>query len=113
MKLSKLLVATALLLIGFLVGCSKQAAADNSAPSTLTLGTLDLTSGEPSRHDAGNGESVVITASSLNANTLEIIVSLEKSGKTLSTARIMPAEQDRPQDLPIGRVHLQFTPHVK
>jgi hypothetical protein len=112
MKLGKALFGVALA-VSLLAGCSRKPSADATAPKALDLGTLELTSGQPSRHEVGGGEDCVITANALDASTLELVVVLEKNGKRVAFSRANPISPDQPLDTAIGDVQLHFTPHIK
>jgi PBP1b-binding outer membrane lipoprotein LpoB len=99
--------------IGLLTGCSKQAAQENKPPRVLTLGTVELTANEPSRHDAGEGETCVIKASPMGAASLELVISLEKGGKQISSSRVAPAQSGVPVNMSLADVQVQLTPRMK
>lgn len=99
--------------LGLLTGCSKHAAQENKAPRVLTLGTVDLTANEASRHDAGEGETCVIKASPMDAASIELVVSIEKGGKQISSSRVAPAQIGVPVNVSLADVQVQFTPRMK
>ncbi len=113
MRLLKLFVGV-MLSAGLLTGCSKhESAKEAGTPKSVNLGTIELSSGQPSRHDLGDGFACIITASSLDASSLEVISALEKAGKKISSTRSAPVLPDRPLDVSFGDIQVQFTPHLK
>ncbi len=96
-----------------LAGCSKQAPIDVSTPKEVSLGVVEFTSGQPSRHEVGDGKVCVITVTAVDASTLEMIAALEQAGKQVASARVSPATPDRPVDLTLADVKLHLTPHMK
>ena len=94
-------------------GCSKHASQEAAAPKIVPLGTVELSPGQPSRQDLGDGAVCVITATPLGADSLELIASLEKSGKQVTATRIAPATADRPLDISLGAFRIGLTPHMK
>jgi len=104
-----LMVATCLV-----AGCSKQAPAlDTAASKSVNLGTLELTSGQTSRQDLGDGMTCEITATTMDASSLQLIAVLLKAGKQVDSHRMVPVTPDQPLDMSLGNVQLHFTPHVK
>ena len=99
--------------VSLLAGCSKHSSQESTTPKAVNLGTVELSSGQPSRHDLGGGAVCVLTATPLGANSLELIATLEKSGRTVATTRRAPAMADSPLDLALGDIHVGLTPHMK
>jgi hypothetical protein len=96
-----------------LIGCSKQSTSSDT-PKTLELGVDNLTYDTPSKHQVTPNLSCVITASSLRSTTqCELSATLEKSGKTIESRRIVPALLDQPARFSLGDVEVTFTPHIQ
>jgi hypothetical protein len=94
-------------------GCSKHSSEESAPPQSVDLGTVELSAGQPSRHDLGNGAVCVITATPMGVNSLELIVALEKSGRQVASSRIVPAKADRLYHISVGHVKIEMTPHMK
>jgi hypothetical protein len=93
-------------------GCSNQSSPESATPKTVSLGTVELSSGQASRHDLGGGTVCVLTARSLGADSLELIAVLEKSGRRLASTRAGPITADHPFNISFGNTHVELTPHM-
>jgi hypothetical protein len=101
---------------GVVAGCSKKQSGseqESAGPKQVDLGTVQLTSGQPSRHELGGKSVCVLTALPLDAHSIELIAVLEKNGKKVSSTRVSPATTDRPMDISFGDIHVGLTPHMK
>ena len=110
---SRTLLLGVMLAAGLVAGCSKHSAQESAAPKMVDLGTVELSSGQPSRHDLGGKVVCVLTAQSLGADSLQLIAVLEKSGQKVSSTRAGPITADRPLELSFGDIHVGLTPHMK
>jgi hypothetical protein len=110
---SRTLLLGMALAASLLAGCSKHSAQESGTPKLVDLGTVELSPGQPSRHDLGGGAVCVLTAQPLGAGTLELFAVLEKSGRQVATTRRAPTQADVPLDIAFGEIHVGLTPHMK
>jgi hypothetical protein len=96
-----------------LAGCSKQSAQDSAVPKSVNLGTVELSPGQPSRHDLGDGIMCVLTAEPLGADRLQLVAVLEKSGQKAGSSRVAPIMADQPLQISLKGFKIDLTPHLK
>ena len=103
-----------ILLAAFTNGCSKGSSSQTaSEPRTVNLGAVELTYDVANRQDLGSGAACVLTARPLDRQSFELLADLEKSGKKVSSTRVLPARINAPLEISFGDVRVQFTPQIK
>ena len=96
-------------------GCSRKSSSESAAVSgpPINLGAVELAYGVPARQDLGGKNICIITAQSLDRDSIEITAVLEKSGKQVATTRALPVKIGVPLELSFGEVRVQLTPQIK
>ncbi len=94
-------------------GCSRQTPQESAPPKFVSLGTVELSSGTPSRHDLGGGTWCVITVQPLGPGNIELFGVLEKSGKQVASTRAAPVTTDQPLEISFGDTRIGLVPHLK
>jgi|ERR1041385_3366973 hypothetical protein len=109
----RILWLAAALIASLAGGCSKGKSSDSGPPSIVNLGDVELTYGKASRHDLGGGTTCVLRADPLGPGNVELVSTLEKSGKEVASSRAAPVTAGQPLEISFGSTRVTVTPHIK
>ena len=72
-----------------------------------------MSPGIPVRQDMGGGKVCVLRAESLGVAGIELLISIEKSGREVASTHASPVQLDQPLQLSFGGEQVSLTPHLK
>jgi hypothetical protein len=72
-----------------------------------------MSPGTPVRQDIGGGKVCILRAESLGVSGLELVVTIEKSGREIASTHASPVAPDQTLQLSFGGQQLSLTPHIK
>jgi hypothetical protein len=79
----------------------------------VNLGVVELSPGAPVRQDIGGGKVCILRAESLGVSGIQLIVTVEKSGREIASTQASPVQPDQPLQLSFGGEQVSLTPHIK